>query len=72
MVLVAKQPNSQSGENEILGVGRQSRSHGRDDAEGAVLIRDNSQWFGLRSELLGRLLAVANDEKFDRVFDSPL
>jgi acetyltransferase len=68
MLLVAEQTASQSGENEIVGVGRLSKSHGRDDAEIAIVIRDDFQALGLGSELVRRLLAVARDEKLGRVF----
>jgi len=66
MVLVAEWP-SPSGQNEIVGVGRLSKLHGRNEAEFAVLIRDDFQKLGLGSELLTKLLGVASDEKLDRV-----
>jgi len=68
MVLVAELPGASSGAREIVGVGRLSKLHGGNDAEFAVLIRDDFQKLGLGSELLGRLLEVARDEKLDRVF----
>ncbi len=68
MVLVAERPGEPSGDSEILGVGRLSKSHGRNEAEFAVLIRDDFQKLGLGSEFLRRLLDVARDEKLDRVF----
>ena len=68
MVLVAERPSPSSGQSEILGVGRLSKLHGRNEAEFAVLIRDDFQRLGLGSELLTRLLGVARDEKLDRVF----
>jgi acetyltransferase len=68
MVLIAEQPVSVSGDGEILGVGRLSKLHGRNEAEFAVLIRDDFQRLGLGSELLTRLLDVARDERLDRVF----
>jgi acetyltransferase len=68
MVQVAERPGAPSGESEILGVGRLSKSHGRNEAEFAVLIRDDFQKLGLGSEFLRRLLNVARDEKLDRVF----
>ncbi len=45
-----------------------SKLHGRNEAEFAVLIRDEFQMLGLGSELLRRLLQVGRDEKLDRVF----
>lgn len=68
MVLVAEQIGSRSGENEIVGVARLSKSHGRNDAEIAIVIRDDFHALGLGSELVQRLLAVARDEKLDRAF----
>jgi acetyltransferase len=68
MVLVAERPCPPSSDTEIVGVGRLSKSHGRNEAEFAVLIRDDFQALGLGSELLRRLLEVAKDEKLDRVF----
>jgi len=68
MVLVAERPGGPSGDSEILGVGRLSKSHGRNEAEFAVLVRDDFQKLGLGSEFLRRLLDVARDEKLDRVF----
>jgi acetyltransferase len=67
MVLVAEWPNALSGQNEIVGVGRLSKLHGRHEGEFAVLIRDDFQRLGLGNELLTRLLAVARDEKLNRV-----
>jgi acetyltransferase len=68
MVLVAERPVGPSRDSEILGVGRLSKSHGRNEAEFAVLIGDDFQKLGLGSEFLRRLLNVAGDEKLDRVF----
>jgi acetyltransferase len=67
MVLVAERLVSPSGDAEILGVGRLSKLHGQNEAEFAVLIRDDFQRQGLGGELLRQLLATAKDEKLDRV-----
>jgi acetyltransferase len=67
MVLVAEWSSTPSGQSEIIGVSRLSKLHGRDEAEFAVLIRDDFQRLGLGSEFLRRLLAVARDEKLGRV-----
>jgi acetyltransferase len=67
MVLVSEFPSTPSGQSEIIGVGRLSKLHGRDEAEFAVLIRDDFQKQGLGSELLTRLLAVARNERLERV-----
>jgi acetyltransferase len=68
MALVAERSAYQTGENEIVAVGRLTKSHGRNDAEVAVLVQDDFQRLGLGSELLRRLVGVARDEKLDRVF----
>ena len=61
MALVAVRRNSETGETEIIGVGRLMKIHGTRDAEIAVLISDHFQGRGLGKELLSRLLAVAAD-----------
>ena len=60
MVLVAmrRQP-----ERKIIGVGRLSKIYGSDEAEFAILIEDEYQRQGLGTELLSRLLQVAQDER---------
>jgi acetyltransferase len=68
MVLIAELPSAWSTDNEIVGVGRLSKSHGRNEAEFALLIRDDFQARGLGTELLRCLMEVARDEKLDEVF----
>jgi acetyltransferase len=65
MALVAL--HAAGGSEEIVGVGRLSKFHGRDDAELAVLVRDDFQRRGLGTALVERLLAVAREEKISRV-----
>lgn len=60
MVLVAVKREP---EREIVGVGRLSKLYGSDDAEFAILIKDDYQGLGLGTELLRRLLEVAEDER---------
>ncbi len=60
MVLVAVRREP---ERQIVGVGRLSKLYGSDEAEFAILIDDDYQGEGLGTELLGRLLQVARDEK---------
>ncbi len=67
IALVADQRHADTGEHEILGVGRLSKIHHRNEAEFAVLISDQWQNRGLGTELLKRVLQVARDEKLDRV-----
>ncbi len=66
MALVAEGKN-EKGEREILGVGRLVKLHGRPEAEFAVLISDPVQRQSLGTELLKRILAIARDEKVERV-----
>jgi acetyltransferase len=51
-------------------VGRLSKLHGRDEAEIAVLVRDEFQHKGLGTELVGRLLQIAKDEKLKYVIST--
>jgi acetyltransferase len=67
MALVAERRNPQTGESEILAVGRMTKIHGTHDAEVAVLVSDQWQGRGLGKELLARLLIVGADEKLNRL-----
>jgi acetyltransferase len=67
MALVAVRRNPETGESEILGVGRLMKIHGTPEAEIAVLISDHWQGRGLGKELLSRLLVVAADDKLAHV-----
>jgi acetyltransferase len=67
MALVAVRRNPETGESEILGVGRLMKTHGTGEAEIAVLISDVWQGRGLGRELLSRLLVVAADDKLTHV-----
>jgi len=67
MALVAVRRNPETGESEILGVGRLMKIHGTQEAETAVLISDHWQGRGLGKELLSRLLLVAADDKLAKV-----
>src|ERR1039457_5668737 len=67
MALVAERRNPETGESEILGVGRMMKIHGTTEAEVAVLISDKWQGRGLGKELLGRLLIVGADEKLSKL-----
>jgi acetyltransferase len=62
MALVAERRNPETGENEILGVGRMSKIHGTKEGEVAVLISDKWHGRGLGKELLQRLLIVGANE----------
>jgi acetyltransferase len=52
---------------EIVGVGRLSRLHARNEAEFAILISDGFQGRGLGTELLRRLVEIGREEKMDRI-----
>ena len=64
--LVADRKNSETGQHEILGVGRFS-AISRSDAEAAVLVSDQWQGRGLGTELLAGVARVAREEKFKRL-----
>ncbi len=72
MALVAERKTPQTGEAEIMGIGRLSKLHGLNEAEAAALVRDEFQHQGLGSELFRRLLEVARDERVDRVVANTL
>ena len=61
--LVADRKNPETGQHEVLGVGRFSAIH-RGEAEAAVLVSDQWQGRGLGTELLAGVARVARDEKF--------
>jgi acetyltransferase len=67
MALVANREEASSATSEILGVGRLSKLHGKNEAEVAVLVTDRYQHRGLGSELLRRLVKIAQDENLDRI-----
>lgn len=68
MALVAERRDPETGEREIMGVGRLSKQGGRDDeAEYSILISDPFQGKGLGSLLLGRLLEVGRAEGLHRI-----
>jgi acetyltransferase len=55
------------GASEIVAVGRLSRRPAHDDAEFALLVRDDWQRRGLGSELLRRIVDIARAERIARV-----
>jgi len=67
MALVVEYRNPKTNERDILGVGRLSKLHGKDEAEFAILIADKAQGQGLGKELLSRLLQVARQERIQHV-----
>jgi len=67
MALVAEYTNPQTGQTQIIGIGRLSKLHGTDEAEFSMLIADKYQHKGLGTEFLHRLLQIARDEQLSRV-----
>ena len=67
MALVVERRNPETGESEILGVGRMTKVHGTNEAEVAVLVSDHWHGRGLGKELLARLLVVGADEKLSKL-----
>jgi acetyltransferase len=64
--LVADRKIPETGQHEILGVGRFSAINSR-EAEAAVLVTDQWQGRGLGTELLASVARVAREEKFERL-----
>jgi acetyltransferase len=52
---------------EIIGVARLSKAHGLNEAEFAIVIRDDWQGRGLGTFLLRQLIRIAREEKLDRL-----
>jgi len=70
MVLVAEHTDPQSGEQQILAVARLNQlpsDHLPKEAEIAVLVSDGYQRQGLGTELLRRLIQIAQDMKISRL-----
>ena len=64
--LVADRLNPETGQHEVIGVGRFSAIT-RTEAEAAVLVSDRWHGLGLGTELLATVARVAREEKFKRV-----
>ncbi|HKS74030.1 MAG TPA: bifunctional acetate--CoA ligase family protein/GNAT family N-acetyltransferase [Terriglobales bacterium] len=62
----------EDGSPEIIGIGRLSKLRGKNEAELAVLVDDRYQHLGMGTELYKRLIAVARDEKLERVVSTLL
>lgn len=67
MALVADRIAPDTGQHEILAVGRLSKSRTAKEAEVAVLVSDRYQRRGLGAGLLRRLIQVARDEKLQEI-----
>jgi acetyltransferase len=67
MVLVAERGSAQTGDAEILGVGRLSKLHGTNEAELGLIVSDQWQGKGVGSQLLHLLAQIGRDEKLGRI-----
>ena len=67
MALVADYANPQTGQHEILGVGRLIKAPHGQLAEFAILVADPYQHQGLGTELLRRLIDIGRAEKLQRL-----
>lgn len=67
MALVADQIAPDTGQHEIVAVGRLSESRTAKEGELAVLVSDQYQRHGLGTELVRRLIQVARDEKLQEI-----
>ena len=56
----------------VIAVGRLSKLHGINEAEAAVVVRDEFQRQGIGTELYRRLIQVARAEHLDRVVSTML
>ncbi len=63
MALVADFKDPETGDHEIIAMGRLSRLYGKDEAEFSLEVRDAFQRHGLGTELLRRLVAIGRDEQ---------
>lgn len=68
IALVADYTNPQSGQHEILGVGRLIKTPHENAAEFALLVTDRFQHKRLGTELLRRLIEVGRQENLQRLF----
>ncbi len=67
IALVADRSNPETGEHEILGVGRLSGMHNRAEGEAAVIVTDEWQGRGLGTQLLSQVVRVGREEKYSRL-----
>jgi acetyltransferase len=67
MALVVTHHNHETGEDEILGVGRLTIEHGSQEAEYAILVSDAHHGKGIGTELLRRLIQIGRDYKLGRI-----
>ncbi len=69
LAMERKQPD---GSPEIISIGRLSKLRGRNEGELAVLVDDRYQHQGMGTELYRRLIAIAREEKLEKVISTVL
>ncbi len=67
IALLAERVVPDSGEHEVLAIGRMTKLRDSNSAEIAFLVRDQFQRRGLGSELLRRLVKIARDERLESI-----
>ncbi len=67
IALVVEHHNRETGEKEILGVGRLQKLPGTNQAEFAAIVSDAWQGHGIGPELVNRLIKIAREEKLDKI-----
>jgi acetyltransferase len=67
MALVAERIQPETGQPEIIAVGRLTKSGSDDEGELAVLVSDRYQRHGLGAELVRRLIQVGRDHKLKEI-----
>ena len=67
MVLVGCRRDPETDEVQVLGAGRLTKQHGRNEAEFGIVVGDRYQGYGLGTELLLRLVEVGRAEGLDRI-----
>jgi acetyltransferase len=68
MALVVERPHPETGEQEIIAVGRLNKEVGLPEGEFSLLVSDNYQGQGLGTALLTRLLDVGRDEGLATIY----
>ncbi len=67
IALVAERRNPETGEPQIIAVGRLTKIFGTNDAEFALVVSDAYQRRGIGTEILRRLVSIGRDDKLDRI-----
>ncbi len=67
MAIVATHKNADSGEEEIIAVGRLTKERSGDEAEFAILVSDQYQGQGIGTQILVHLLQIGEEEGIERV-----